>query len=176
MQKTHAAAGPYPALMDWLQEHGVGYELRDHPLAFTATEAARAEGVEPTSFAKVVGVHTSDGHDALAVLDATDQVDVGKLARVLGVAWVALLGEDAFGALSPECDVGTAPPIPELVDVPVYVDEAVRADPQVSFHAGSHRYGVRVEREAWERAAGVTYASFAIRRRSLRTYRERGLT
>lgn len=176
METTRAAAGPYPALMDWLQEHGVGYQLREHPLAFTATEAARAEGVEPASFAKVVGVHTSDGHDALAVLDATDQVDVGKLARVLGVTWVALLGEEALGALAPECDVGTAPPIPDLVHVPVYVDEAVRADPQVSFQAGSHRHSVRVERDAWERAAGVTYAKFAVRRRGLRAYRERGLT
>lgn len=176
METTRTSAGPYPALMDWLHEHDVGYEVREHSLAFTATEAAHAEGVEPATFAKVVGVHTNDGRDALAVVDATDQVDLAKLAGVLGVAWVALLGEEAFGALAPDCDPGTAPPIPELVKVPVYVDEAVRADPKISFHAGSHRYSVRVDREAWEQAAGVTHAQFAVHRRSLRAYMERGLT
>jgi prolyl-tRNA editing enzyme YbaK/EbsC (Cys-tRNA(Pro) deacylase) len=176
METTRTTAGPYPALIDWLQHHDVGYELREHPLAFTATEAAHADGVEPATFAKVVGVHTSDGRDAIALLDATDQVDLGELAGVMGVKWVALLGEAAFGALAPGCDVGTAPPIPDLVGVPVYVDEAVRADPKISFHAGSHRYAVRVAREAWERAAGVTYGRFGVHRRSTRAYMERGLT
>lgn len=176
MGTAQADAGPYPAIIDWLQRHGVEYELHEHPRAYTAAEAAHAEGVEPTSFAKVVGVRTSDGRTALAVLDATDQVELGELARELGVAWVALLGEAEFGALAPECEVGTAPPIPELVNVPVYVDEAVRADPKISFPAGSHRHSVRVDREAWEREAGVGYAKFAVRRRSLRAYSERGWT
>jgi hypothetical protein len=37
----------------------------------------------------------------------------------------------------------------------------VRDDPDISFDAGSHRYSVRVDRAAWERAAGVTYADLA---------------
>jgi prolyl-tRNA editing enzyme YbaK/EbsC (Cys-tRNA(Pro) deacylase) len=162
--------------MNWLREHDIGYELHEHPLTYTAAGTAQAEGVEPATFAKVVGVRASDARDALAVLDATDQVDVRELAKVMGVEWVALLGEAAFGALAPECEVGTAPPIPDLVGVPVFVDEAVRDDPEISFSAGSHRHSVRVGRESWERAAGVTYGKFAVRRRSLRAYRERGWT
>ncbi|MGZ6213952.1 MAG: aminoacyl-tRNA deacylase [Candidatus Limnocylindria bacterium] len=176
METTRTTAGPYPALIDWLQRHNVGYELREHPLAFTAAEAAHAEGVELATFAKVVGVHTSHGQDAIALLDATDQVDLGQLAAVMGVEWVALLGEAAFSALAPGCDAGTIPPIPDLAGVPVYVDEGVRADEKISFHAGSHRYTVRVARDAWERAAGVTYGKFAVHRRSERAFSERGLT
>lgn len=115
MGTAGASVRSYPALIDWLQTHGVEYELHEHPLAFTAAETAHAEGVEPASVAKVVGVRTSDGQNALAVLDTTDQIDLAKLARALGVAWVALLGEEEFGALAPECEVGTAPPVPELV-------------------------------------------------------------
>lgn len=176
MDIAEAGTGPFPAIIDWLQQHRVEYELREHPRAYTAAETAHAEGVEPTSFAKVVGVRTSDGRTALAVLDATDQIELGELAKELGVAWVALLGEADFGALAQECEVGTAPPIPELVNVPVYVDEAVRADPEISFAAGSHRHSVRVDRAAWEREAGVGYAKFAVRRRSLRSLAERGWT
>ena len=176
MDTAEVGTGPYPAIIDWLQQHRVEYELREHPRAFTAAETANAEGVEPASFAKVVGVRGSDGRTALAVLDATDQVELGELAKELGVAWVALLGEVDFGALAPQCEVGTAPPIPALVNVPVYVDEAVRADPKISFAAGSHRHSVRVDRAAWEREAGVGYAKFAVRRRSLRSLAERGWT
>jgi prolyl-tRNA editing enzyme YbaK/EbsC (Cys-tRNA(Pro) deacylase) len=52
--------------------------------------------------------------------------------------------------------------VPEIVRVEVVADEAVRDDPQISFNAGSHRTAVRVDREAWERAAGVRYGSFAM--------------
>lgn len=176
MRTADTDAGPYPGIIDWLQRHRVAFELHEHSRAYTAAEAAHAEGVEPTSFAKVVGVRTSDGRNALAVLDATDHVELGQLADELGVAWVALLGEAEFGALAPECEVGTAPPIPELVNVPVYVDEAVRADSKISFPAGSHRHSVQVDREGWEREAGVGYARFAVRRRSLRSLAERGWT
>jgi prolyl-tRNA editing enzyme YbaK/EbsC (Cys-tRNA(Pro) deacylase) len=176
MATAEAGTSPYPEIIDWLRRHRVEYELHEHPRAFTAAETAHAEGAEPTSFAKVVGVRTSDGRTALAVLDATDQVELGELAKELGVAWVALLGEADFGALAPQCELGTAPPIPELVNVPVYVDEAVRADPKISFAAGSHRHSVRVDRASWEREAGVGYAKFAVRRRSLRSLAERGWT
>ena len=85
METAEVDTGPYPAIIDWLQQHRVEYELHEHPRAFTAAETANAEGVEPASFAKVVGVRASDGRTALAVLDATDQVELGELAKELGV-------------------------------------------------------------------------------------------
>jgi prolyl-tRNA editing enzyme YbaK/EbsC (Cys-tRNA(Pro) deacylase) len=169
-------ANPYPALIEWLTQHGVDFELREHPVAYTAAGTAFAEGVEPETFAKVVGLRASDGRRMLAVLDATDQVDLGALRELIGVEWVALLSEDEYGALAPDCEVGAAPPIPALVHVPVYVDEGVRADARISFAAGSHRYSVRVDRAAWEQAAELAYAAFGVRRRSLRSVRERGWT
>jgi Ala-tRNA(Pro) deacylase len=176
MSTAKAEVAPFPPLIAWLERHGVDYEMHLHRRAVTASETARVEGVEPETFAKVVGVRTSDGRTAIAVLDATDQVDLGELATELGVAWVALLGEEAFGELAPDCEVGTVPPIPELVNVPVYVDEAVRADPWISFAAGSHRHSVRVDRSAWERAAGVGFAKFARRHRSFTSIAEKGWT
>lgn len=176
MVTANTETAPFPALITWLDGHGVAYEIHPHPRSVTASETARVEGVAPNTFAKVVGVRTSDGRTALAVLDATDQVDLGELATDLGVGWVAVLGEEEFGALAPGCEVGTAPPIPELIGVPVYADEAVRADPWISFAAGSQRHSVRVDRAAWEREAGVGFARFARPRRSFRTIAEKGWT
>jgi prolyl-tRNA editing enzyme YbaK/EbsC (Cys-tRNA(Pro) deacylase) len=166
MQQTNAGAAGATAIVDWLERHGVAYEIHEHATSFTAAETANAEGVDPATFAKVVAVRTSDGRIALCVLDATDQLLLKELAAELGIEQVTLLDEEDLEALAPQFEVGTLPPIPDLVGVPVYVDEAVRDDPKISFAAGTHRRAVRVDRVAWEEAAGVGYGRFAARRPS----------
>jgi Ala-tRNA(Pro) deacylase len=153
--------GPFADLITWLEDHAVPYELHPHPVAYTASAAAHAEGVSERTFAKVVGISTADGSQVLAVVDAADQVDLVRLAAFLGTDWVTPLTEHRLEEILPECEAGTLPPVPELVRLEVVADEAVRADPKISFHAGSHRNAVRVDRLAWERAAGIRFGSFA---------------
>ena len=104
---------------------------------------------------------TADGRRALLVVDAPDHVDLAKARRVLGSGDVRLLTEPEFAALAPDCDAGTMPPIPELFGIPVYADFALREVPSISFHAGSHRYTVHVDRTAWDRTSGIAYADIA---------------
>jgi Ala-tRNA(Pro) deacylase len=141
----------------WLTEHGVEHEVHEHPLTYTALATARAEGVEPRTFAKVVGVRSEDGGVALIVIDAVDVVDLGKVHELIGER-VRLLSEAELTAACPDWEVGTVPPVPDLCGAPVYADEAVRSDARISFNAGSHRVAVRVDRAAWEQAAQIVYA------------------
>jgi Ala-tRNA(Pro) deacylase len=161
MVAKHPETGPFADLIMWLEDHAVPYELHPHPLAYTASATAHAEGVSERTFAKVVGVRTAEGIRVLAAVDATHHVDLVRLAAFLGTDWVTLLAEQQLVEILPQCEAGTIPPVPELVQLDVVADEAVRADPQISFHAGSHRTAVRVDREAWERAAGIRFGSFA---------------
>src|SRR3990172_4344965 len=158
---TAELATPHAGLLDWLPVADIEYELHEHPLTFTARETAPAEGVNPRRFAKVVVVATSDGRKALLVVDAVDQVDLVKARRVLDARQLRLLSEDEMRELAPECAVGTIPPVGDLFGVHVYADHAVREDPEISFHAGSHRFTVHVDRPAWERAARVVYGDLA---------------
>jgi Ala-tRNA(Pro) deacylase len=155
--------GPFSDLVTWLDDHAVPYEVREHPLAYTAAATAHAEGVSERSFAKVVGVVTAEGSRALAVVDAADRVDFVRLAAFLGTDWVALLTERMLEEILPDCEAGAIPPVPEIARVEVVADEAVRDDPHISFNAGSHRTSVRVDRRVWERAAGIRYGTFAMR-------------
>jgi Ala-tRNA(Pro) deacylase len=159
-------AGPYADLLTWLEDHNVPFELHEHPLSFTAEATARVEGVDPRAFAKVVGVREASGDTMLVVVDASDEVDLVRLAGFLGVDWVTVLTESEMRSEFPECEAGAIPPVPELARRPVYADEAVRADGQITFHAGSHRHTVRVTRPDWERAAGIRYGAFAHARRA----------
>jgi prolyl-tRNA editing enzyme YbaK/EbsC (Cys-tRNA(Pro) deacylase) len=79
-------AGPHRGLLDWLEKNGVDYELHEHPTTFTARETARADHVNPTAFAKAIGVVTDDGRRALVVLDAADRLDLLKARGVGGAA------------------------------------------------------------------------------------------
>ena len=159
--ETPRTAGPHAGLLDWLAGRHVEYELHEHPETFTAEATARAEHIDPRRFAKVVGIASNDGRRALLLVDAPDHVDLAKAKRILGAADVRLLTEPEFAALAPECDAGTIPPIPDLCGLPVYADFALRDAPMLSFHAGSHRYTVHVDRVAWERASGIAYADIA---------------
>ncbi len=159
--ETPRTDGPHAGLLDWLAGRHVEYELHEHPETFTAEATARAEHIDPRRFAKVVGIASNDGRRALLLVDAPDHVDLAKAKRILGAADVRLLTEPEFAALAPECDAGTIPPIPDLCGLPVYADFALRDAPMLSFHAGSHRYTVHVDRVAWERASGIAYADIA---------------
>jgi len=152
---------PDEALVRWLLDHQIDHDLHRHELAFTATATARAEGVTPKTFAKVVGVITDDGRRALLVVCAEDHVDLAKARRALSAGEVHLLPEAELEALAPRCEPGAIPAVGALYGVPMYADYAIRDDRDLSFNAGTHRCSVRVDRSAWERAAGVLYADLA---------------
>lgn len=158
---TTPATGAHKELLAWLESRGIEHEVHEHTLAYTAMETARAEGVDPHSFAKVVGIETDDGRRVLLVVDATDHVSLTKASRELETRHVRLLEEAELTQLAPGCDAGAIPAVGELFGVPMLADFAVRDDRDISFNAGTHRYSVRVDRAAWEKATGVKYADLA---------------
>ena len=160
MQSPLAQVGPHAGLLDWLASHDVEYEVHEHPVSFTARATAHAEGVDPAAFAKVVVV-TMDGQHALLVVDATDRVDLRKARQQLGVHDIRLLSEAELAQLAPDMELGALPAVGQLFDVPMYADPAIGENDVISFNAGSHRFAVRVERAAWERATGVSYGDLA---------------
>jgi Ala-tRNA(Pro) deacylase len=161
MSATTALDRPFQPLLDWLRSKDIKYEIHEHDLAFTARATAAAEGIDPRTFAKVVGVATKDGRAAFVVLDATDQLDLRKTRRTLGVSEVRLFKEAELTALAPGCEAGAMPAVGSLFGLPTYADYAVREDRDISFNAGSHRFSVRVERASWERACEPVYADLA---------------
>jgi Ala-tRNA(Pro) deacylase len=152
---------PYQPLLDWLADQRIEYEIHPHDPTFTARATATAEGIDPQTFAKVVAVASHDERAAFVILDATDQLDLGKAREVMGSNEVRLLSEPELTALAPGCEVGAIPAVGALFGLTTYADYAVRDDPEISFNAGSHRFSARVERARWERACNVIYADLA---------------
>uniref|UniRef100_A0A7C2W799 YbaK/aminoacyl-tRNA synthetase-associated domain-containing protein n=1 Tax=Thermorudis sp. TaxID=1969470 RepID=A0A7C2W799_9BACT len=106
---------------------------------------------------------TFDGHPRQLRLAAAE---IARARRPVILAGHGILIANASAELvefAPDCEVGALPPIGDLFGVPVYADHAVREDPEISFHAGSHHFTVHVDRAGWERAARVVYADLAER-------------
>lgn len=154
-------AGPHAGLLDWLASHSVDYELRAHPVTWTARETARVEGIDPHCFAKTLAVATRDAGRALVVVDAADRLDLARAREAIGAGPVRLLDEEELQALAPDCQVGTIPPVGELFGMPVWADLAIRTAPTITFHAGSHRFTVTVESAPWARAVRARFAGLA---------------
>lgn len=148
---------PYQGLLDWLGTNGVEYELRMHPVEFTALRTAEDEGMDPRRFAKAVVVEGDDGRRAIVVVDALDRLDLHKVARALHVQEARLLQERELASFAASMELGAIPPVGDLFGVRVYADYIVYEAPEITFPAGSHAYTVTVDRAAWSRAAKVAF-------------------
>ena len=153
--------GPMKSLMAWLESEGIDHELHQHDRALTALSTARAEGVDPHTFAKVVWVRSDEDGDALMVVDADDHLDLKKAREVLKSGRVRLVPEEEIARLAPDCDAGAMPAVGSLFGLPTLADLHVGDSAEISFNAGSHTLAVRVDRAAWEKALGVIYADLA---------------
>ena len=160
--EAKVSKGPMKSLLTWLDAEGVDYEIHEHGRSFTASATARAEGVDPRTFEKVIWVRSAEDGDALMVVDSEDHLDLKKAREVLKSGRVKLVPEDEIEKLAPDCDPGAMPAVGSLFGLVTYADFAVRNDPEISFNAGSHTVAVRVDRAAWEKALGVVYADLDV--------------
>ncbi len=122
---------------DLLDQHGISYEVHDHPRAVDANRLAEAEDVTGWDVAKPVLLAVG-GELAMAVLAAPVQVDLDRASDVLGHSEVRLATEDEFVAKFPDCDPGAEPPFGNLYGIPVFLDESLRARQTMVCRDGSH--------------------------------------
>lgn len=143
-----------------LEERGATFEVIDHPPAYTAQEEAAASHVSGRHWAKTVAV-LIDGAPALAVVPATRRLDLAKLRGVVGTDNVTLAREAEFQDLYPDCDLGAMPPFGELYGQQTFIDEELREEERIAFHAGDHRTSIEMPYGEFERLSHPVPASIS---------------
>lgn len=141
---------PVANLKEFLNTNGVPHITISHPKAYTAMEVAQAAHVEGKEMAKTVVVNL-DGRLAMAVLPATQHVDLDRLRKGTGAHSVVLAQEWEFQADFPECEVGAMPPFGNLYGMEVFVEPRLAADQEIAFNAGSHTELVRMAYKDFDR-------------------------
>lgn len=132
-----------------------------HSPAFTAQAVAATLHVSGRELAKTV-VLTAGTETFLAVLPAHYHVDTKKLSALVGKP-VRLATEDEFVALFPDCELGAMPPLGQLYNLTVFVDESLAADEEIVFNAGTHRDAIRMAYADFARLANPRVAPLAAR-------------
>ena len=149
-------------LKDYLDKEKAAYQHDVHRTAYTAQEVAAEEHIPGRMMAKTVVVKAGDQF-GMAVLPATQRVDLAALKAALGGQEVRLATEFEFTGLFPDCDVGAMPPFGNLYGLPVYAEESLTADTEIAFNAGTHQDTIRMKYEDFARLAQPLVLSFALR-------------
>jgi Ala-tRNA(Pro) deacylase len=145
-----------------LDESGVPYDIIEHAAAYTAQEEAQAAHIPGRNWAKTVVVSLDD-QPALTVLPATRKLDLDQLRAATGAHSVRLVEEAEFMKYYPDCEPGTMPPFGNLYGQRTFVDETLREDETIAFHAGDHRTAVQIAYSQFERLAEAIPGRFSRR-------------
>ncbi len=130
-----------------LRAHYPAWRHHRHALADTAQELAAAEHVTGHRVAKAVVVKL-DGQLAIAVVAATDRVNMSALEEATGLR-AELVGEEEFTDRFGPCDAGADPPL-AMFGAPIFADDRlIRDQPQLVMPAGTHEDAVVVDTDEW---------------------------
>ena len=141
-------------LLSLLVRSRVEYELLPHREAFTAQQVAESTHVRGRRLAKVVLVRSGRDRYLMAVVPASEHVDLEVLAHLSGHAHLELAAEGEMLRVFPDCEAGAMPPFGNLYDVPVFLDACLAHEEDIIFQAGNHHEVVRMPVAEYERLAG----------------------
>jgi Ala-tRNA(Pro) deacylase len=151
---------PGTKLKRFLDENQVRYVSIRHSPAYTAQEIAASAHIPGRELAKTVMVKI-DGTMAMAVLAAPRRLDLELLRRAAGANSVTLADEQEFSSTFPDCEPGAMPPLGNLYDLKVYVDQALREDRQIAFNAGSHAELIQMDYRQFEQLVQPVVANLS---------------
>lgn len=134
---TEGLVMPFSRLHQLLDAHHVPYARISHAAAYTAQETAASAHIPGREFAKTVIVNI-DGELAMVVHNASSRVPLARVTAVTGARDIHVVGEHDFRDRFPDCEVGAMSPFGNLYGMEVFVTEALAADDEIAFNAGSH--------------------------------------
>ena len=149
-------------IVDLLEAAGVPHRIHGDTSTRTADNQMEREQLPMRGVANVVVALAAGYRPAMLVLPANRDVHVGGLLRVFGWAHLRVADEDEVRSLFPDCEVGATPAVGNLYGVPVFLDEELAQEPEITFRAGSHTQGVTIPTDAYERLVRPIRGRFAV--------------
>lgn len=137
-------------LRQFLDSYEIKYVVISHSVAYTAEAIAALTHIPGKEVAKTVIVKIDDAL-AMAVVSASQHVDLELLKAATKANVVRLAAENEFKGRFPDCETGAMPPFGNLYGMSVFADEVLSHDKEIVFNAGSHRELVRLAWKDFER-------------------------
>jgi Ala-tRNA(Pro) deacylase len=131
------------ALTEHLKQQNSAFELLPHRQAWTATDEARALGIDADEVVKTLAVRTGIGY-VLVVIPASCRLDLHLARDALGDHQARLASEEELARDFAGYQLGALPPLGALLGCEVYVDPEVLNHDLVVFAAGIQTESVRI--------------------------------
>ncbi len=144
----------------FLNSQHINYQSHAHSRAYTAQGIAQAEHLSGKKLAKVVIVVVDNSQKIMAVVPASCRVDLERLGKLLDSNWIRLATEEEFKDSFPECELGAMPPLGNMYHLDVWVDEALKSCPTITFNAGTHAEIIQMSFSDFEQLVHPRIASF----------------
>jgi Ala-tRNA(Pro) deacylase len=137
-------------IRSYLDSHGVAFHVATHSPKPTAQETAAIAHISGRRFAKTV-VLRCDGQYVLAVVPATETIDLGRYRQALGRA-LDVAGETELERLFPQCETGAMPPLGGLFGLPVVADACLARQESIAVNGGTHTDVIELRWADYEKA------------------------
>ena len=141
---------PVRKLKEFLDSNNIKYVTITHSIAYTAQGIASLTHISGKELAKTVVVKIN-GTLAMAVLPASQHVELTFLKAATEASAAEVASEVEFKESFPDCETGAMPPFGNLYGMAVFVDESLAQDKEIAFNAGSHNELVRLAYEDFAR-------------------------
>lgn len=132
------------AVTEFLERKGIPYEVVEHERTETAVAEARAAGVPAADVAKTIVLRDEEGL-RLAVIPASERLDMHKLRQALASRGLRLVTEREMAKELDEFEVGAVPPFGSMFDALELVDERLLEHDRILCSGGDHEHAVLVD-------------------------------
>jgi Ala-tRNA(Pro) deacylase len=150
-------------IKEYLDSQKVRYVSIAHSPAYTAQEIAASAHVKGQELAKTVIVNL-DGKMVMCVLPASHFVDFPLLKKRTGAREAALVPEQDYKEVFPDCQPGSQPPLGTLYNIPVLVSISLAQDKEIAFNACSFSELIRLSFDDYKRLVNPTIMDFSVQK------------
>lgn len=145
----------------FLAEKQVPFETVIHPPAYTASRRARNLHIPGKQVVKAILLRGPQGF-FLAVLPATDQLDLALLVERLG-GEVRLATTEEMRHIFRDCEVGAINPFGSLYGIPSILEQSIPSNTIIYFESHTHSHAIKMTCRDYERLERPRRMCFAIR-------------
>ena len=132
------------AVTAFLESQSVPYEVVKHERTQTAAAEARAAGVSAADVAKTIVLRDAEGL-RLAVIPASERLDMHKLGQALASKGLRLMTEQEMADEFDQFEVGAVPPFGSMFDALQVIDGRLLEHDRILCSGGDHEHAVLVD-------------------------------
>lgn len=135
---------------EYLKQQHVPFHLQKHETTHSAQEMAESLHVPGDRVAKSV-VLEADGKYVLALLPASQFIDMVRARESLAARELKLAREEEIASLFNDCDLGSIPPFGSLYGLQTVVDSSFTGDQNIVFESNHHDESISMSFRDFER-------------------------